>query len=59
MLYFLSIDCLLAPTTRYEKTVQDYNFGTLLRINCNKDYDQDNTMFGNETNVAQAHAAIN
>lgn len=42
---------------RYEQTVQDYNFGTLLRINCNRDYDQDNTMFGRGTRARECYAA--
>lgn len=30
---------------KYEKTVADYNFGTLLRLDASKEYDQENTMF--------------
>lgn len=30
---------------RYENKVPDYNFGTLLRVKSNGEYDQDNTMF--------------
>ena len=29
----------------YEKTVDDYNFGSLLRLDCKREYDQDNTIF--------------
>ena len=29
----------------YEKTVDDYNFGSLLRLDCSKEYDQANTIF--------------
>lgn len=29
----------------YENKVQDYNFGTLLRIDHTKDYTEENTMF--------------
>ncbi|KAJ7356373.1 Protein pbdc1 [Desmophyllum pertusum] len=28
----------------YEGKVEDYNFGTLLRIDCNKDYNEENTI---------------
>ncbi|RIA97338.1 putative polysaccharide biosynthesis protein [Glomus cerebriforme] len=31
---------------KYEKRVNDYNFGTLLRRNVNGDYTEENTMFG-------------
>jgi len=30
---------------QYEKTVQDYNFGTLLRVDPDEDYTQENTIF--------------
>lgn len=30
---------------KYEKLVDDYNFGSLLRLDCKREYDQDNTMF--------------
>ncbi|AQZ13167.1 YPL225W [Zygosaccharomyces parabailii] len=29
----------------YEKTVEDYNFGTLLRLDCSEEYGQFNTVF--------------
>lgn len=31
---------------QYEKKIDDYNFGTLLRLDVNGDYTQENTMFG-------------
>jgi hypothetical protein len=31
---------------KYEKRVNDYNFGTLLRKNVDGDYTEENTMFG-------------
>ncbi|TPX32237.1 hypothetical protein SmJEL517_g04632 [Synchytrium microbalum] len=31
--------------TKYEKKIQDYNFGTLLRINADEEYTQENTFF--------------
>jgi hypothetical protein len=31
---------------KYEKTVDEYNFGTLLRIKADGDYTEENTMFG-------------
>ena len=30
---------------QYEKSVQDYNFGTLLRVDPDEDYTQENTIF--------------
>lgn len=30
----------------FEKVVADYNFGTLVRLDCEGEYDQENTMFG-------------
>lgn len=29
----------------YEKTVDDYNFGSLLRLDCAREYDEENTIF--------------
>ncbi|GAA5799940.1 putative polysaccharide biosynthesis protein [Helicostylum pulchrum] len=31
---------------KYEKRVNEYNFGSLIRIDCKKDYTEENTMFG-------------
>jgi hypothetical protein len=31
---------------QYENIVPDYNFGTLIRADCTKDYAQDNTVLG-------------
>ncbi|GAA5854948.1 hypothetical protein JCM8547_002318 [Rhodosporidiobolus lusitaniae] len=30
----------------FEKTIDEYNFGTLIRSNCEDDYTQENSMFG-------------
>ncbi|KAJ2768512.1 hypothetical protein GGI18_005580, partial [Coemansia linderi] len=30
---------------KYENKVKDYNFGSLLRIDCTGDYSEENTMF--------------
>lgn len=30
---------------KYEKSIEDYNFGTLLRLNSDGEYDEENTMF--------------
>ncbi|GAA5891754.1 hypothetical protein JCM8208_002874 [Rhodotorula glutinis] len=30
----------------FEKKVDEYNFGTLIRLDCTKDYSQENSMFG-------------
>ncbi|KAL1934333.1 hypothetical protein VTP01DRAFT_6515 [Rhizomucor pusillus] len=31
---------------KYEKRVNEFNFGTLIRIDCREDYTEQNTMFG-------------
>lgn len=31
---------------KYEKRVNEYNFGSLIRIDCREDYTEENTMFG-------------
>lgn len=31
---------------RFEKTIEDFNFGTLLRIDCTKDYSEENSILG-------------
>ncbi|KAI8071848.1 putative polysaccharide biosynthesis protein [Thamnidium elegans] len=31
---------------KYEKRVNEYNFGSLIRIDCKEDYTEENTMFG-------------
>ncbi|KAI8987336.1 putative polysaccharide biosynthesis protein [Mycotypha africana] len=31
---------------KYEKRVKEFNFGTLIRIDCREDYTEQNTMFG-------------
>jgi hypothetical protein len=31
---------------KYEKIVEDFNFGTLLRINAQQDYTEENSIFG-------------
>ena len=31
---------------KYEKTVEDYNFGTMLRTSPKSEYEQDATIFG-------------
>lgn len=31
---------------KYEKRVNEYNFGSLIRIDCKEDYTEQNTMFG-------------
>lgn len=31
---------------RYEKKIKDYNFGSLIRVDANNEYSQDNTIFG-------------
>lgn len=31
---------------KYEKRVNEYNFGSLIRIDCRDDYTEQNTMFG-------------
>ncbi|KAI8644823.1 putative polysaccharide biosynthesis protein [Parasitella parasitica] len=31
---------------KYEKRVNEYNFGSLIRIDCKEDYTEKNTMFG-------------
>ena len=32
--------------TPFEKVIDEYNFGTLLRLNCAEDYTEQNSMFG-------------
>lgn len=34
---------------KYEKTIHDYNFGTMLRANPKTEYEQHNTIFGEST----------
>jgi hypothetical protein len=36
---------------RYEKKVQDHNFGCLIRTDATKEYEETNTMFGRQLNV--------
>lgn len=36
----------------YEKKVNKFNFGTLLRINANEDYTEENSIFGKEFNMS-------
>lgn len=31
---------------RFEKKIEDFNFGTLLRIDCTKDYTEENSILG-------------
>lgn len=31
---------------RFEGVVEDFNYGTLLRLDCRKDYTEENTIFG-------------
>ena len=31
---------------RYEKTIEDYNFGSLIRTDCKDEYSQHNSIFG-------------
>lgn len=31
---------------RYEKKVKDHNFGSLIRMNCEDEYSETNTIFG-------------
>lgn len=31
---------------KYEKRVNEFNFGSLIRIDCKEDYTEENTMFG-------------
>ena len=31
---------------KWEKTIRDFNHGTLLRLDASKDYEQDNTCLG-------------
>lgn len=31
---------------QFEGLVEDFNYGTLLRLDCEKDYTEDNTIFG-------------
>ncbi|CAO3692637.1 unnamed protein product [Rhizopus microsporus] len=31
---------------KYEKRVKEFNFGSLIRIDCREDYTEQNTMFG-------------
>lgn len=35
----------------YEKKIDDYNFGTMLRAGPNMEYDQDTTIFGERTRL--------
>lgn len=34
---------------KFEGTVEDFNYGTLLRLDCEKDYTEENTIFGEIT----------
>lgn len=33
----------------FEGLVEDFNYGTLLRLDCEKDYTEENTIFGTYT----------
>ena len=31
---------------KFEDVIEDFNYGTLLRLNCEQDYTEENTIFG-------------
>ncbi|KAJ9115913.1 hypothetical protein QFC22_005056 [Naganishia vaughanmartiniae] len=44
---------------KYEKIIPDYNFGTMLRPDAKRDYDQDNSMFVTRTQFYAIEVARN
>lgn len=42
----LTVPGLLTNLLRYEKKVQEHNFGSLLRKDANEEYTEQNTIFG-------------
>lgn len=46
LLSYVFLRFLMGEYFRFEKKVEFYNFGTLLRADARGEYDQDNTMFG-------------
>jgi hypothetical protein len=49
----LEVRVLIARPRRYEGKVIDYNFGSLIRTDCNEEYGERNTIFGEYTFVIE------